>query len=108
MLVISRKEQLLNIFDNDDLKTVLTPIINDLVFLEEKLKELRKLPFIRVSEKNKAMQKATPASKMYKEFLQQYNNCIKTLMSLIDIKEVEGEDALIEGIKILRERYENY
>ena len=54
------------------------------------------------------MQKATPASKMYKEFLQQYNNCIKTLTSLIDVKEAEGEDALLEGIKMLRERYENY
>lgn len=108
MLVIGRKEQLLNIFDNDDLKAVLTPIVSDVVFLEEKLEELRKLPFIRVSEKNQAMQKATPASKMYKEFLQQYNNCIKTLTSLIDVKEIEGEDALLEGIKMLRERYESY
>lgn len=105
MLVISRKEQLLNIFDNDDLKAVLTSIVSDTVFLEEKLEELRKLPFIRVSEKNPAMQKATPASKMYKDFLQQYNNCIRILASFVEIKESEDQDTLLEGIKLIKEKY---
>ena len=82
---MTRKEELLKVFENvdDDLKKVVTPLIDDVVFLEERLNELRKLPFIRVNPTKPAMQKNTPACKMYKELLQQYNNCIKILCGVI-------------------------
>ena len=82
---MKRKQELLKVFDNidADLKKVVTPLIDDVVFLEERLEELRKLPFIRFNPSNPSMQKNTPACKMYKELLQQYNNCIKILCGVI-------------------------
>ena len=59
-------------------------MIDDVVFLEERLAELKKYPFISINPANKAQQKATAAGKQYKEFLQQYNNCIKILLSLVN------------------------
>lgn len=76
-----RKEQILNYVcrDGEDNAEIYGPVITEMVYLEEKLEELRKLPFIEVHPKNPARQRATPAAKQYKEFLQQYTNILKTL-----------------------------
>ena len=79
-----RKDELLKIFDNvEDTKGIILPLIDDVVFLEEQLDYLRTLPFIRVSTQDPSLQKTTPASKQYKELLQQYNNCIKILTGIV-------------------------
>lgn len=88
-----RKTELLKIFDAvEDAKGIILPLIDDVVFLEEQLQELRKLPFIRVSKQDPSLQKATPAAKQYKELLQQYNNCIKILTGVLR-KDAAEEDS---------------
>jgi hypothetical protein len=69
------------------------------VFLEAQLKELKKLPFIRVNPDNPAEQKPTAAAKQYKEFLQQYNNCIKILISVLNKNEVVEDSPLRQFLK---------
>lgn len=71
-------------------KAATAQLIDEIVFLEMQLRELRKYPFISVNPKNPAQQKPTPASKQYKELLQQYNNCIKIFISVTN-KESGGE-----------------
>lgn len=69
----------------------LMPTIENFVYLEGQLEELRKLPKIRVNPNNPEQQKTTPAAKMYKELFQQYLNALKVLQSydknLNDIEE---------------------
>ena len=90
-----RKEELMKIFANcEDTKGIILPLIDDVVFLEQQLEELRKLPFIRVSTADPSLQKATPAAKQYKELLQQYNNCIKILTGIIRKDAPEEESPL--------------
>lgn len=92
---MSRKEELLKIFDQvDDSKNIIAPLIDDVVFLEEQLQELRKLPFIRVHPQYPDIQKATPAAKQYKELLQQYNNCVKILTGILRKDAPEEESPL--------------
>lgn len=89
----NRKDELLKIFDQiEDTKDIILPMIDDVVFLEEQLQELRKLPFIRVNPQDPSMQKPTPAAKQYKELLQQYNNCIKILTGILR-KDAPEEDS---------------
>lgn len=57
-------------------------LIDEIVFIEEQLVELKKYPFISINPRNPAIQKATPASKQYKELLQQYNNSLRLLFRL--------------------------
>lgn len=57
-------------------------LIDEIVFIEEKLVELKKYPFISINPKNPAQQKTTPAAKQYKELLQQYNNSLRLLFRL--------------------------
>lgn len=54
-------------------------LIDDLLFMESQLEKYRNLPQIKIDPNNPERQKATPASKLYKETLQQYTNVIKVL-----------------------------
>ena len=65
-------------------------LIDEIIFMEGQLKSLKELPFINVNPKNKMQQKATPAAKQYKEFMQQYNNCLRLLYRLSG--QINGED----------------
>lgn len=90
---MNRREELLKIIPEESLDLV-NSILDDVVFLEERLTELKKLPFIEVHPKNPMKQRSTPASKMYKEFLQQYINCIKMIEYVIyKDKRLDGEEA---------------
>ena len=102
---MSRKEELLKIFDQvEDTKGIILPLIDDVVFLEEQLQDLRKLPFIRVSKQDPSLQKATPAAKQYKELLQQYNNCIKILTGVLRKDALEEESPLRSFINQRKEQ----
>lgn len=75
-------------------------LIDEIVFIEEQLVELKKYPFISINPKNPAQQKATPASKQYKELLQQYNNSLRLLFRLAgDFGEMEDESPLRKWLK---------
>lgn len=101
----NRKAELLKIFDSvEDTKGIILPLIDDVVFLEEKLQELRQLPFIRVSKQDPSLQKATPASKQYKELLQQYNNCIKILTGIVRKDGAEEESPLRAFVNSRKEK----
>lgn len=79
-----RKKALLDIVTRtgreNDIKA--EQLIDEIVFIEEQLRELKKLPFLSVHPKNPALQKATPAAKLYKEMMQQYNNSLRLLFRL--------------------------
>ena len=90
---MSRKEELLKVFEDiEDTKDIILPMIDDVVFLEKQLQDLRRLPFLRVNPKDPSQQKATPAAKQYKELLQQYNNCVKILTGILR-KDAPEEDS---------------
>lgn len=75
---MSRAEQLIALIPEDS-RELLNDVVEQCVYLETKLEELKKLPFIQVHPNDPCVQRSTPASKQYKEFLQQYINCIKVL-----------------------------
>lgn len=74
---MNRKEQLEKIIGEDN--ELVTQLVDEILFIENQLTELKKLPFINHNPKNPMQQKTTPAAKQYKELLQQYTNCIKVL-----------------------------
>ena len=54
---MTRREELDNIFKgiDKDKKTLINNLIDEVIFLEEQMEKLRKLPFIRVNPENSAM-----------------------------------------------------
>lgn len=83
---------------NNEIKAA--QLIDEIIFIEEQLIELKKLPFISVNPNNPMQQKTTPAAKQYKEFLQQYNNSLKLLFRLGgDIGETEEDSPLRKWVR---------
>lgn len=102
---MEREEKLLSLLNGLDssFRTTFQELVNEICFLEGQLKELKKFPFIVVHPDNPAKQRTTPAAKQYKEFLQQYNNCIKTILRTLERNEVEEESPLAAYLKAMRE-----
>lgn len=87
----SRRAQLLSIVGDDPF---LINEVDELLFLEEKLEELRKLPHIEINPRNPAQQRATVAAKEYIKYLQQYNNIVKILSRATGADDADEESPL--------------
>lgn len=88
---MSRKDELLGLVEDTP---ALIKLVDEMLYLEDRLEEVKKLPFIKVHPKDPSRQKATPAAKQYKELLQQYTNIIRTIMRATGIDEIEEESPL--------------
>lgn len=93
---MDRKKELLKTIEYDP---ALMPLIDEVVFLEGRLEELKKLPFIKVHPKDPTKQKATIAQKQYKELLQQYVNIIRVLIRATGTDENDEESPLRKWVK---------
>lgn len=89
---MNRKDELVKLIGEESYDLV-KEVVDEVIFLEEKLQKLKQYPFIQVHPLDDTKQRATPAAKQYKEFLQQYINCIKMIESIIyKDKRLEGEE----------------
>lgn len=93
---MTRKEELEEVIGDD---LALKPLIDEIIFLEGQLEELKKLPFIKVNPKNPMQQKSTPAQKQYKELLQQYANILKIVARSAGVDENDDESPLRKWVK---------
>ena len=96
---MSRRDELLKYLGGKENRAMIEPMVDEVVFLEQRLTELRKLPFLRVHPHNPEIQKATPASRMYVSLMAQYNANIRTLARLSGKIEVEEESPLRSWVK---------
>jgi hypothetical protein len=90
---LSRSEELRRIFkDFDETKfTVVEPLIEEAVYLEEQMLSLKQYPFIKSREyKGEIQTKVTAAGKQYREYLQTYTNIIDKLCRMLG--KVEGDE----------------
>lgn len=93
---MDRKEELIKYLKDNcpDKLPIITPLVNDVVFLEAQLEDLKKYPFIKIHPKDNSLQKITPAGKQYKELSQTYLNTIKVLCAVVGKDTGEGESPL--------------
>ena len=93
---MSRAEELHSIFKDMDegKRKIIDVLIDEAVFLEQQMTELKKYPFIKFHPQNTNMQKITAAGKQYREFLQTYTNIIDKLARIYGNEETEDESPL--------------
>lgn len=102
---MDRKSELLSLIKGSDADELIAcRLIDEVVFLENQLMELRKLPFLSVNPKNPAQNRQTPAAKQYKELLQQYTNAIKIISKMVGETGTEEESPLRTFMRQLNER----
>jgi hypothetical protein len=103
---MDRRQELIEIVCRNDPQNRVRAekLIDEVIFIEDQLVELKKMPFIKIHPQNPALQKATPAAKIYKELLQQYNNSLKLLFRIAgDFGETEEDSPLRRWIKSRKE-----
>lgn len=96
---MSRSEELRKIFkDFDETKfTVVEPLIEEAVYLEEQMLSLKKYPFIKSREyKGEIQTKVTAAGKQYREYLQTYINLVDKLCKYLGTTEADENSPLRE------------
>ncbi len=102
---MSRAEQLHSIFkDVDEGKRIIVDrLIDEAVYLEERLAELKKYPHIKFHPQNPTLQKITAAGKQYREYLQTYTNIMDKLAKVYGKDEGVDESplrAFLKGLEI--------
>lgn len=97
---MTRKEELNDIFKDVDEneQKLIDPLLDEVVFLEEQMVELKKMPFISVHPTNPALQRKTEAAKLYKECSQSYMNAIRILCSVLSKVESSAQDELLRKL----------
>lgn len=98
-----RKEQLIKIFENlgSEKRDLVLPLINDVVFLENKLEELKEASLFKQTQGGNII--ALQSLKVYKEINNQYLQTIKTLGSFLKNQDSETDSPLTEYLKKLNE-----
>ena len=96
-----RLESLKAIFEkvDADKAAVISPLLPQVVFMEQRLEELKKVPHIRIHPKNPARQEITAAGKQYKELMQSYLNAVKVLQMTLSRYSVDEKDAFDEWLE---------
>lgn len=105
---INRKEELEKLVfkENSGNDVKAGKLIEEIIYIEDELETLRKLPKIKVHPKKPELQKPTPAAKLYKEYFQQYINALKLLLSIAgDLGESEEVSPLRKWVKNREEFY---
>ena len=104
---MARLDDLKKVFEDIDAdeKAIIGPLLEDVIFIEGRLAELRRLPMIRVHPKNPARQETTPAGKQYKEYMQAYLNAIKVLQVALNRAGATEESPLVKALAAFEKEY---
>lgn len=80
-------------------KALVNSLIDEVVYYEIEMEELRKLPFIVVHPKNPALQKTTPASRLYKQYAASYMNAIRILLNVLRKVDNDAQNDLLRRLE---------
>ena len=80
-------------------RTVIDKLLTEAVFLEERLEDLRKLPFIEVHPKRPELQRATAAARQYKECAATYSNIIRILINVLRKTDTDEQNELLKKLE---------
>lgn len=95
---LERLKEIISKVDTDKAE-VIEPLLTDILFMEGRLKELRALPHLKISKKDKSLQVITAAGKQYKETMQAYLNALKVVQTTLSRFAVEEQDAFDEWLQ---------
>ena len=94
---MTRSEQIKAFFDNvdEDKKQFALDTVDEYIFFRDRIAELKKLPYIRVSKRDPERQELTPAAKLIREYSQAVDAKRKTLLMILYRVENSAADELL-------------
>ena len=94
---MDRRKELLDCIDADE--RLVGHLVDEILYLEDQIAEVKKLPFIKVHPDDPQRQKATPASRLYVQLNAQYNSAIRTLVSISNKEDGEEDSPLRQWVR---------
>lgn len=97
---MSNVEMLRSFFNlvDEDKKQFAYDTIDEYIYFQEKIEELKRYPQIEVSKKNPAKQRLTPAAKLIKEYSQVIDAKRGTLLRILYRVENSAADELLQKL----------
>ena len=97
---MNRKTQIKQLLSNADEseRELVDHLIDEMIFLEDHMAELKKMPFICVNPSNPLKTKQSPAAKQYKECSQSYTNIVRVLLSCLRKSDTSAQDELLSKL----------
>lgn len=80
-------------------KKLVDKLISECVYYETQMEELKRLPFINVHPKKPALQKVTPAARLYKEYATSYMNALRILLNILRKVESDAQNELVRRLE---------
>lgn len=96
-----RRAEFDKMFENVDEteRQLVDRLIDECVYYEEQMDELKKLPFISVHPKKPTLQKTTAAARIYKEYATSYMNALRILLNILRKVESEEQNELLRRLE---------
>lgn len=91
-------EEIFASVDPEERKLV-SGVIEDCIWLEEQLRNLRKIPHIQINPRNKSQMRVTPAARLYKQYATTYANNIRVLLNVLRKVETEEQNELLRKLE---------
>lgn len=88
---MDRREELLSCINADE--KLVSHLVDEVIYLEDQIEEVKKLPFIKVHPNDPQKQKSTPAARLYIQLCAQYNSVIRTLVSIANSNGTNDEES---------------
>ena len=103
-MTAERARELRSFFTDPAVLAVAGPLIDELAVIEDRIAELESEPFIRYHPKDRSIQKATPAGRLYKDLVAKETDIVRMLLlQLRRDGETEEESPLREYLRKLEE-----
>lgn len=88
-----RVDELMALFDDEAVRTVVRPLVEELADVEDRIQEVKKLPLIRVHPEDPSIQKSTAAGRLYHTLLAKQTDIVRMLLRQLGKSGDGGEDS---------------
>lgn len=97
----ARKQEYERIFRavDEDERGLVSRLIDECVWYEGQMADLRKYPFLAVHPKRPELQRTTPAARLYKEYATSYMNALRILLNVLRKVESSAQDDLLKRLE---------
>ena len=76
----TRADELLALFQDEDVRMIVRPLIEELADVEDRIRETESLPLIRVHSKDASIQKSTAAGRLYLSLIGRQTDIVRMLL----------------------------
>lgn len=88
-----RADELMALFDDEAVRVVVRPLVEELADVEDRIQEIKKLPLIRVHPADPSIQKSTAAGRLYHTLLAKQTDIVRMLLRQLGKSGDDGEDS---------------